>query len=212
MKQRLFLYRLAIGACAIFLAFLFFNMNGSVSVASAAIGNPAPQFSGTTSQGKTVNLSDFKGKYVILEWSNHECPFVVKHYGSGNMQKLQKTYTDKGAAWLTVLSSAAGQQGHVDAAGANKIAADKGSAASHIILDEKGVIGKAYDAKTTPHMFIVDPQGILIYEGAIDSNSSADPADIAGSQNFVVSAMDEVLAGKPVTVSATRPYGCSVKY
>ncbi|RYZ79518.1 MAG: redoxin domain-containing protein, partial [Proteobacteria bacterium] len=152
------------------------------------------------------------GKWVVLEWFNKDCPYVKKHYGSGNMQKLQAEYTGKGVTWLSVNSSAKGKQGYTEAAEAVTVAKENKSAASAVILDPSGTIGKAYGAKTTPHIFIIDPQGTTVYAGGIDDNDSSDPSVIPASKNFAKAALDEVLAGKKVTVATSRPYGCAVKY
>lgn len=191
---------------------LVFALLAPVVFAAPEIGQPAPAFTALDSNGKTVQLSDFKDKYVVLEWTNHECPFVKKHYKSGNMQGLQAWAKLKGAAWLSVISSAPGKQGHVDAAGANALSKDRGAVPAHVLLDESGAVGRLYEAKTTPHMYLVAPDGTLIYKGGIDSNSSADVDDIAGATPYVKVALTEALAGKPVTESSTRPYGCSIKY
>lgn len=183
-----------------------------MALAEAVVGQPAPAFEGTDANGKVQNLAAYKGKWVVLEWFNKDCPFVKKHYGVGNMQKIQKDYTDKGVVWLSVLSSAKGKEGYIDAATALKVSAENKSAATAFILDEKGTIGKAYGAKTTPHMFIINPEGKVVYAGGIDDNDSANPKVIATSKNYVRLALDESLAGKPVTVSTARPYGCGVKY
>lgn len=180
--------------------------------AEAVVGQAAPAFDAKDANGKQQTLSSYQGKWVVLEWFNKDCPYVKKHYGSNNMQKLQKDFTDKGVVWLTVNSSAQGKQGHTDAAATLKVASDLKSAASAVILDENGKIGKAYGAKTTPHMYVIDPQGKIVYAGGIDDNDSADPKVIEKSKNYVRSALDEGIAGKPVTVSTSRPYGCSVKY
>jgi peroxiredoxin len=180
--------------------------------AAPTVGAPAPGFTGTDTQGKRVSLADAKGKYVVLEWHNQGCPYVVKHYSSGNMQRLQKDLTGKGAVWLTVISSAAGKQGHVSAAEADAYVKEQGAAPSHVILDEDGTIGKLYGAKTTPHMFVIDDKGTLVYAGAIDDKPSTDKADIDGAKSYVRAAFDEAKAGKPVTTATTAPYGCSVKY
>lgn len=176
------------------------------------VGAPAPAFTATDSQGKQVSLSQFKGSYVVLEWHNEGCPFVVKHYRSGNLPKLQKEWTAKKVVWLAVISSAPGKQGFVDGAGADKDMKAHNAAPTSVLLDPKGDIGRLYGAKTTPHMFIVDPQGQLIYNGAIDDKPSADPADIPGAKNYVSQALTEALSGKPVSQPMTTPYGCSVKY
>lgn len=180
--------------------------------AEAVVGQPAPAFNAKDANGKTETLSAYKGKWVVLEWFNKDCPYVKKHYGSGNMQSLQKEFTGKGVVWLSVLSSAKGKEGYTDATETLKIAAEKKSATTAEILDPTGVIGKAYGAKTTPHMFVIDPQGKVVYAGGIDDNDSSDPKVIASSKNYVRAALDEGMAGKPVTVSTSRPYGCGVKY
>lgn len=182
------------------------------AIAAPTVGQPAPDFSATDVNGKAVKLSDLKGKIVVLEWTNNECPYVKKHYGSGNMQKTQKEAAAKGVEWITVNSSAPGRQGHVSAEEAKKIMTDAGGAPSAEILDEDGKIGKAYDAKTTPHMFVIDPSGKVVYAGAIDDRRSANPADAKAAKNYVTAALTEAKAGKPVTVASTTPYGCSVKY
>lgn len=181
-------------------------------LAQAVPGKDAPVFAGTDSNGKVHKLSDFKGKWVVLEWFNKDCPYVKKHYGSDNMQKLQKTYTGKGVQWLTVVSSAQGKQGHMTADEANKVFKENKGNPTAVILDVEGKIGKAFDAKTTPHMFVINPQGKVVYAGAIDDNDSASPEVIAKSKNYVVMALDEAMAGKTVTTSASKAYGCSVKY
>jgi peroxiredoxin len=180
--------------------------------AAAIVGQPAPAFSLPDTSGGQEALSAFKGKYVVLEWVNFECPFVGKHYGSGNMQKLQKAYTGKGVVWLSINSSAAGKQGALDASKANALVKEKGATPTAFLLDSEGTVGQAYGAKTTPHMFIIDPSGKLIYNGAIDDRPSTDKADIATARNYVQAALDEALAGKPVTTTSSQPYGCSVKY
>ena len=186
-------------------------MSGA-AIASAKVGEPAPAFKAQGAAGKEVSLADYKGKYVVLEWTNEGCPFVQKHYKSGNMQKLQTAYTGKDVAWLTVFSSKSGAQGHVDAAGANKFKADHKAASTAFVLDESGTVGHLYDAKTTPNMYVIDPAGKLIYAGAIDDTPSADAGDIPKSKNFVQLALDESMAGKPVSTPVSKPYGCSIKY
>lgn len=180
--------------------------------AQAVAGKDAPAFEVKDSAGKTHKLSDYKGKWLVLEWYNKDCPYVKKHYGSQNMQKIQKTYTGKGVQWLSVISSAKGKQGNLSAADALKVAKETGSNATAVLLDESGVMGKAYDAKTTPHMFVINPQGKVVYAGGIDDNDSANSDVIAKSKNYVTTALDESLAGKPVSTASARPYGCSVKY
>jgi len=176
------------------------------------VGQPAPAFTGTDMHGKPVNLADLKGKYVVLEWHNQGCPFVVKHYESGNMQKLQKELTGQGAAWITVISSAPGKQGHVTAAEEEAYLKAQNATPTDVVFDEDGKIGQAYGAKTTPHMFVIDDKGTLVYAGAIDDKASTDKADVAGATNYVQAAYTEAKAGQPVKTPSTAPYGCSVKY
>jgi peroxiredoxin len=184
----------------------------TIAQAEVQIGQPAPDFSLTDCSGKKVSLSDFKGKVVVLEWVNHGCPFVAKHYGSGNMQKLQADATAKGVVWLSICSSAPGKPGHADAAGAAKKCTETQSTATAYLLDESGKVGKTYGAKVTPEMYVIDAKGVLVYHGAIDDKKSTNPGDIAGAKNYVAAALDEVLAGKPVSTPKTDPYGCGVKY
>jgi peroxiredoxin len=185
---------------------------GASAADSPKIGTAAPSFSAPDSKGKTQSLADFKGKYVVLEWFNPDCPFVKKHYESGNMQKLQKEYTGKGVVWLSVDSSAAGKEGNLTPDQANKKLADWKSHSTALLLDNDGKVGQAYGAKNTPHMFVINPDGKLIYEGAIDSKASPDQADIASSTNYVKAALDDSMSGKAVGTPTTRPYGCGVKY
>jgi peroxiredoxin len=179
---------------------------------AARVGEPAPAFRGTDTRGQVHALSDFKGKFVVLEWHNQGCPYVKKHYSSGNMQRLQKEWTGKGVVWLTVISSAPGAQGHVTAEQADAYVRERQAAPTAVILDASGEIGRAYDAKTTPHMIVIDPAGRLIYDGAIDDKPTTDVADVASAQNYVSAALAAAMAGKPVATAATKPYGCSVKY
>jgi peroxiredoxin len=185
-----------------------------VPVAHAApeIGKPAPEFTGTDSNGQSHRLSDFKGKIVVLEWTNPECPYVKKHYDSRNMQNLQKEFTGKDVVWLSINSGAKGKQGHQSPDEANKYIEEKGSMATARLLDETGEIGKAYGAKTTPHMYVINKEGVLVYDGAIDDNDSTASESVAKAKNYVRAALEEVMAGKPVTTAQTKPYGCSVKY
>jgi peroxiredoxin len=184
----------------------------ATAFAGPTVGQPAPTFTAVDSHGKTVSLADFKGRPVVLEWSNDGCPFVQKHYKSGNMQALQKAYTARNVVWLTVLSSAPGKQGHVDGAGADRLSSERGAAPTAVLLDASGALGKRYDAKTTPHLFVIDGNGVLAYAGAIDSIPSADAEDVAKATPYLKQALDAVLAGKPVAQPATPPYGCSIKY
>ncbi len=180
--------------------------------AAPQIGKPAPDFSAVDSNGKTVKLSDYRGKIVVLEWTNDGCPYVQKHYGSGNMQKLQKEEAANGIVWLTIISSAPGTQGYVDGAEANALTASRHAAPTAVLLDPEGKAGHLYNARTTPHMFIVNADGTLVYMGGIDDKPTANPADVKTAKNYVRAALSEVLAGKPVADAVTRPYGCSVKY
>jgi peroxiredoxin len=176
------------------------------------VGSAAPDFSLADTNGKTHALSQYKGKYVVLEWFNPECPFVKKHYGSGNMQKLQQEFTGKNVVWLTIDSSAPGLEGSLTAEQANKVMADWKTHQTALLLDSEGKAGRAYGAKNTPDMIVINPEGKIVYEGAIDSKASPNPADIPLSTNYVKVALDESLAGKPVTTPSSRPYGCGVKY
>ena len=176
------------------------------------VGDAAPDFTGTDSNGKTHKLSEYRGKYVVLEWTNNGCPYTQKHYESGNMQALQKQWTAKGVVWLTVLSSAPGEQGYMTATQENAYMSTEHASPTAALLDPTGLIGHEYEAKTTPHMFVIDPQGKLIYAGAIDDHATTDVSDIKVSKNYVSAALTEAMAGQPVATSFTRPYGCSVKY
>jgi len=186
---------------------------GGIAIAAGPqIEKPAPDFTLKNTQGKDVTLSSFQGKYVVLEWTNHDCPFVRKQYDSGNMQKLQKTYGDKGVVWLTIISSAKGKEGYVSAADAEKIRQEQKSNAIEVLLDPSGKVAKLYQAKTTPHMFVINPVGNVIYMGAIDDRPTVDVADVPGAKNYVARALDQAMTGKTITDPVTKPYGCSVKY
>jgi peroxiredoxin len=179
---------------------------------SPAIGTNAPDFSLTDSKGKTQSVSQYKGKYVVLEWFNPDCPFVRKHYGSGNMQKLQEEFTRKGVVWLTIDSNAPGLEGNLSANQANAKMTEWKTKQTAFVLDPEGKAGRSYGAKNTPHMFVINPEGKIVYEGAIDSKPTPNPSDIASSTNYVKVALEESLGGKSVSTANTRPYGCSVKY
>jgi peroxiredoxin len=181
------------------------------ALADAKVGKPAPSFTLTDATGKSHSLADFKGKTVVLEWTNADCPFVQKHY-SGNMQKQQAQATSDDVVWLTINSSATGKQGYVDGKGAQKVIARTGGKQTAYLLDAPGKVGRDYKAKTTPHMYVIDGQGTLQYAGAIDSIPSADTDDIAKATQYVPQARADVQAGKPVRVATSQPYGCSVKY
>ena len=188
------------------------DIDAIAAAAAAKVGEPAPAFTLVDSTGQTRSLADYAGKTVVLEWTNHECPFVKKHYGSDNMQTQQRNATAAGVVWLSVNSSAPGQQGHVDGARAETIRTEARAAQTAYLLDPQGAAGRAYGAKTTPNMYVIDPSGVLRYAGAIDSIPSSDESDLAKATQYVPQALAELAAGKPVSVAVTRPYGCSVKY
>ncbi|MGD9866798.1 MAG: redoxin domain-containing protein [Hyphomicrobiales bacterium] len=182
------------------------------AMAEPVIGEPAPDFTGADADGKTHRLSELKGRTVVLEWTNDGCPYVRKHYNSGNMQKLQKQAAADGVVWLTVISSGPGQQGHVSGEEANKLTKDRDAAPAAVILDPEGRIGHAYAATATPHMYVITPEGRLAYKGAIDDKPTSNVDDVPGAKNYVTTALAAVAAGKPADPAATRAYGCSVKY
>jgi peroxiredoxin len=185
---------------------------GGVSLAEVQVGKQAPDFALIDTNGKTHHLSDYKGKYIVLEWYQPDCPFVRKHYNSGNMQALQKEYATKGVVWLSIDSSAAGQEGNYPPAELNQIAVKSGAVRTALLLDADGKVGHLYGAKTTPDMYIINPQGVLVYQGAIDDKPSTDLADVKTAKNYVKSALNAVMGGQTVATASTRPYGCSVKY
>jgi peroxiredoxin len=185
---------------------------GASALKEPSVGSPAPALTLTDTKGKQHNLADYKGKYVVLEWVNLGCPFVKKHYESGNMQATQKKAVDKGVVWLSVNSSAKWKQGNMSPAAWNEEIADRKLASTAVLLDESGEVGRAYGAKTTPHMYIVNPDGVLIYKGAIDDKPTTDKDDVPRARNYVLAALDESVAGKPVSTPSTTSYGCSVKY
>lgn len=176
------------------------------------IGEQAPAFTLTDAHGQTHSLSDYSGQYVVLEWLNHDCPFVVKHYNSGNMQQLQQSYTEKGVVWFSVISSAPGEQGYLEPDEAVAITAEKGAHPTAVLLDPEGTVGRAFDARVTPHMYIIDPEGNLAYMGAIDDIRSTNVDDVPRARNFVSEALDLLMAGNAVETTVTQPYGCTVKY
>ncbi|MCX8054332.1 MAG: thioredoxin family protein [Ignavibacteria bacterium] len=189
-----------------------FALTNLIAQNKAEIDKPAPDFELTDVNGTKHKLSDFHGKFVVLEWINFDCPFVKKHYDSENMQKLQGEYTSKGVVWLAICSSAPGKEGNLSKDEIKKRAANYKAKFTAYLIDESGDVGRLYSAKTTPHMYIIDPQGKLIYAGAIDSIRSTDKADIDKAENYVSKALNEALAGKAVSTKVTQPYGCSVKY
>ena len=206
-SRRILLFTAAIGAIGLLAAPQLVNASSAVQV-----GQPAPAFSVKDTNGKTVSLADLKGKTVVLEWSNHECPFVKKHYTGNNMQALQKKWTGQDVVWLTIVSSPVGEQGYVDAAQANKLTTDRGAAPSAVLLDPKSRIARAYGATVTPHMYVIDKTGKLAYAGGIDDKPSTRIDDLKGAKNFVDSALTELAQGKAVSTTTARPYGCTVKY
>jgi peroxiredoxin len=182
------------------------------AAAAPAIGQPAPAFTAKDGAGQTRSLSEFKGKTVVLEWTNAGCPYVQKHYESGNMQALQKSAAQDGVVWLTLVSSAPGKQGYVSPAEAKSWKTDTGAGSAALLLDPGGQVGKAYDARTTPHMYVVDKTGKLVYMGGIDDKPVADPSSLKGAKNYVTAALSDVKAGRAVATPVSKPYGCSVKY
>jgi peroxiredoxin len=180
--------------------------------AQAVVGSPAPSFTATDSHGQSHSLDQYRGKYVVLEWHNQGCPYTRKHYVSGNMQSLQKEWTAKGVVWFTVISSAQGEQGYQTDAQENAYLAQMHADPTAVLMDADGKLGHLYGAKTTPEMYVIDPNGKLIYEGAIDDRPTPDVNDIKGADNYLSDALMQAMAGKPVLKSYTRPYGCSVKY
>ena len=192
------------------LAFLFLIL--APALFALRIGDPAPAFTAVDSHGQQHSLAEYKGKFVVLEWTNQGCPYTKKHYESGNMQNLQKQWTAKGVVWFTVLSSAPGEQGYQTANQENDYLRRVNAVPTAALLDPNGQLGHLYAAKTTPHMYVINPQGKLIYEGAIDDHPTTDVSDIPGSTNYVTLALQQAMSGKAVSTSATRPYGCSVKY
>jgi len=179
---------------------------------AARVGESAPEFTATDTNGQIHKLSEYQGKFVVLEWTNRGCPYTQKHYNSGNMQRLQRDWTSRGVVWLTVVSSAPGKQGYVTASEENAYLKQANAAPTAVLLDPAGTLGHLYDAKTTPHIFIIDPKGALIYNGAIDDRPTTDVSDVNGAKNYVSIALEEATSGKPVSNPTTRPYGCSVKY
>jgi peroxiredoxin len=193
-------------------AFTALAVIAAPAAAAPVVGQAAPNFRLADVNGKPVTLSDYRGKTVVLEWNNPGCPFVKKHYDSGNMQKAQAAAAKDGVVWLTINSGAPGKQGHMSGAEAKAFVAKAGAKPAAYLVDPRGVVGKAYDAKTTPHMYIIDKAGTLVYAGGIDDKPTANPADINGARNHVLAALSELKAGKAVSVASSRPYGCSVKY
>jgi peroxiredoxin len=198
-------FRLAVASVSLFMA-------AGSACAVANLDQPAPVFKAAAASGGEISLDQYRGKTVVLEWTNHQCPYVKKHYESGNIQSLQKDATGKGIVWLQVISSAPGKQGYVDAPAAVKLNAERGAAPTGTVLDPEGKIAKQYEAVTTPHIFIVNPEGKLVYKGGIDSIQSNKKDDIAKADNYVKLALNDLAAGKKIAQASTQPYGCSIKY
>ena len=204
-------WMLAIG---LYCAMTTINLSAGMqfATAQALIGAAAPAFTLTDSNGRNLSLADFKGKTVVLEWTSHECPYVGKHYRGNNIQALQKKWTGQGVVWLSVISSAPGQPGYVSPQQANKLTADRGAAPTAVLFDPTGKVGHAYGARTTPHMYVINGEGALVYKGGIDDQPTARLQDLKGARNFVDQALSEISQGKPVSITTSRAYGCSIKY
>jgi peroxiredoxin len=184
----------------------------ALAAVAAKVGAPAPPFTLNATTGKSTSLADQRGKLVILEWTNHDCPYVRKHYDTSNMQGLQRETTAKGVVWLTLISSAPGTQGYVTPGEADELTKKRQANPSAVLLDPTGVVGKAYGATNTPHMYVIDPSGTLVYAGAIDDRPTSRRSDVQGAQNYVRAALEDLAAGRPVKTPVTRAYGCTVKY
>ena len=180
--------------------------------AKAKVSAKAPDFTLPDTYAKQHKLSDYRGKFVVLEWLNHDCPFVKKHYNGGNMQSLQKEFTAKGVIWLSINSSAKGKEGNYPSDKANQMTKAKKASPTAVLIDESGAVGRLYGAKTTPHMFVINPEGVLVYQGAIDSINSTDMRDIPKAENYVYAALNSSMQGKSIAKASTSAYGCSVKY
>jgi peroxiredoxin len=185
---------------------------GTAAFAAPNVGEKAPDFIAVDTRGTQHKLSDFAGKYVVLEWTNPGCPFVRKHYGSGNLPATQKAATDKGVVWLAINSTERAASDYLEPAAFDAWMKQHAAAPTAALMDQDGVVGQAYGARTTPHLFIIDPKGVLVYAGGIDSVASARADDIKTATNYVAKALGEVWSGKPISASATKPYGCSIKY
>jgi peroxiredoxin len=205
MKTRQLFFLLGVAVSTLFSSTL-------ASAETAVVGSPAPNFTVKDSSGKEVSLNDFKGKTVVLEWFNQNCPFVKKFYTNGDMQRFQSNTTGQGVVWLTINSSAEGKSGHLDMESATSVKEELAMKSSALLLDSDGTVGKLYGARTTPHTFVIDPKGTLAYAGAIDSVPSTKSSDVAGATNYVLGAIDAIKVGKTVDPASTEPYGCSVKY
>lgn len=203
---------IALGAGVAVLGGTFAALRSHDAEAAVANGAQAPNFSVVDSNGRTRTLAEFAGKTVVLEWTNHDCPYVKKHYGAGNMQALQREATAGGVAWLTVISSAPGKQGHVTGAAANQLTTSRNAAPTAVLLDESGALGRLYAARTTPHMYVIGPDRKLVFQGGIDDKNSSDPASLQGARNYVREALTAIRAGRAPETASAPPYGCSIKY
>ena len=214
MKKKFVAFTALAGVAALCTAFIAASDSIDVVPYSAAqvLGRPAPNFTLADANGRNVSLADFRGRTVVLEWNNPQCPFTRKHYDSGNMQRTQAAARQAGVVWLTINSSGPGKQGHVNAAGARAYLSSSRATPAHYLLDPAGQVGRLYDARTTPHMFVVNGAGTLVYAGAIDDRPTANPEDVRGARNHVLAALADLRAGRAVSVPTSRPYGCSVKY
>ncbi|MEX2644432.1 MAG: redoxin domain-containing protein [Acetobacterales bacterium] len=200
----------AVGALAMLCSFA---VPASVpALAAPTVGEPAPEFTAIDSQGQSRSLTDFRGKTVVLEWTNHDCPYVRKHYETGNMQALQKDATADGVVWLSVISSPPGEQGHVEAAEADRLTGSRNAAPTAVLLDPDSKVARAYAARVTPHMFVIDGQGTLRFMGGIDDKPTSRHSSVEGARNYVRLALADLAAGRDVQEATTRPYGCAVKY
>ena len=195
-----------------FAAFTAFTVIACTDTSAQVVGRPAPDFTLPDANGRSVSLSDFRGRTVVLEWNNPGCPFVQKHYGSGNMQRTQAAAARDDVIWLTINSGGPGQQGHMNGAQAREFVSGAGARPTHYLLDPGGDVGRSYQARTTPHMYVINGAGTLVYAGAIDDRPTANPADIEGARNHVLAALADLKAGRAVSVASSRPYGCNVKY
>jgi cytochrome oxidase Cu insertion factor (SCO1/SenC/PrrC family) len=204
--------RIALAALVLAATPLAVACDAAAQGASPEIGAPAPEFTLTDTYGNEHALADFRGEWVVLEWLNYGCPYVGKHYNSGNMQALQKKYGEEGVKWLAIVSSAPGKQGYYEPAAMNEQNEAHDQSALAVLLDPTGKVGRMYNAQTTPQMVLIDPEGTLLYNGAIDDKPSSRPSSLEGAHNYIAAALDEAMAGEPVRVSTTKPYGCSVKY
>lgn len=202
----------ALAVCAIAVSGAAALLRTHDAEAAVQNGAAAPGFSVVDSAGRTRTLDEFAGKTVVLEWTNHDCPYVKKHYATGNMQALQREATAGGVAWLTVISSAPGKQGHVTAAAANQLTISRNAAPTAVLLDESGAVGRLYAARTTPHMYVIGPDRKLVYQGGIDDRNSSDHATVQGARNYVREALAAVRAGRAPETASAPPYGCSIKY